>query len=114
MELDLLKDRGDTTFTCVTKRLKDVNGFPIGILQENPILDTRVYEVEYADGNKASMAANAIVVNLFAQVDVEGNHHALFDEIDDHRTDGKEMKQQDAFVTSKNGIRRCQETTTRR
>ena len=88
-----------------------MNGFPIGTLQENPILDTRVYEVEYADGHKASMAANAIVVNLFAKVGVEGNCHALFDKIADRRTDGKEMKQQDAFVTAKNGIRRCRETT---
>ena len=47
-----------------------------------------------ADGLKASMADNAIAMNLFAQVDVEGNRHALFDEITDHRTDGKEIKQQ--------------------
>ena len=60
------------------------------------------------------MAANAIVVNLFAQVDLEGNHHAIFDEISDHCTDGKEMKQQDAFVTAKNCIRRRRETTTGR
>ena len=61
--------------------------------------------------HKASMAANAITMNLFAQVDAEGNHHALFDEISDHLTDDKEIKQQDAFITAKNGIRRRQETT---
>ena len=73
MELDLLRDGGETTFACVTKRLKDVNVFTIGTSHENPILATRVYEVEYADGHKSSMVANAIVVNLFAKVDVEGN-----------------------------------------
>ena len=57
------------------------------------------------------MAANSIAMNLFAQVDAEGNHHALFDEIADHRTDGKEIKQQDAFIKDKNGIRRRRETT---
>ena len=57
------------------------------------------------------MAYNSIAMNLFAQVDAEGNRHALFDEISDHRTDGKEIKQQDAFITAKNGIRRRQETT---
>ena len=67
--------------------------------------------MEYSDGHKASMAYNAITMNMFAQVDIEGNRHALFDENADHRTDGKEIKQQDAFITSKNGIQRRLETT---
>ena len=36
-------------------------------------------------------------MNMFVKVDVEGNHHALFDEIPNHHTGGKEIKQQDAF-----------------
>ena len=111
MELAIPREGGETTFAHVTKRLKDVNGFPIGTSHENPILGTIVYEVEYAEGHKASMSDNSIAINLFAQVDAEGNHHVLFDEISDHRTDGKEIKQQDAFITAKNGIRRSQETT---
>ena len=35
------------------------------------------------------MADNAISMNLFAPFDTDGNIHALFDEIADHRTDGK-------------------------
>ena len=93
MELALPRDGGQTTFTRVTKRLKDANGLPIGTLHENPILDTRFYEVEYADGHKASIAANSIAMNLFSQVDAEGNRNALFNEISDHCIDGKEIKQ---------------------
>ena len=37
-------------FAKVTKRLKDKDGRPIGIASDNPILYTRTYEVEYADG----------------------------------------------------------------
>ena len=81
MKLALPRDRGDTTFAHVAKRLKDANGLPIVTSHENPMLDTRVYEVEYEDMHKASMAANAIAMNIFAQVDAEGNHYALFDEI---------------------------------
>ena len=69
-ELVLTRDGGETTFACVTKRLKDANGLPIGTSNKNPILDTRVYEVEYTDRHKVSMAANAIAMNLFEQVDV--------------------------------------------
>ena len=70
-----------------------------------------MYEVEYQDGHKWAMAANAIAQNLFAQVDAEGNCHVLFDEIIHHRTDGKEIKQQDAFLTTRSGTRRRRETT---
>ena len=53
-------------FACVIKRLKDTNGLPIGTANENPILDTRVYEVEYIDGHKVSLTANSISQNMFA------------------------------------------------
>jgi hypothetical protein len=49
--------------------------------------------------------------NMFAQVDDEGNRHVLFEEIIDHRTDGTEVKQQDSFLTTRNGNKRRRETT---
>ena len=55
------------------KQLKDNQGRPIGIASDNPILDTRMYEVEYQDGHTAALAANIIAENIFAQVDEEGN-----------------------------------------
>ena len=111
--MELALDRGDEgpNFAKVTKRLKDAKGQPIGTANENPILDTRMYEVEYLDGYKTSLAANTIAENLFAQVDAEGNRHVLFDIIVDHRTDGKEVKQQDAFTTNSRGVNRRRETT---
>ena len=72
--------------------MKDKEGRPIGIASDNPILDTRMYEVEYADGYKAAMVANNIASNLFAQVDQDGNCFVLFDEIIDHKKDGSEIK----------------------
>ena len=71
----------------------------------------RVYEVEFPDGHKASLAANAIAENLFSDIDEEGNRHVMLDEIIGHRTNGKEVKQQDAFITNKHGNRRRLETT---
>ena len=90
---------------------RDANGLPIGTAHDNSILTSRMYEVEYQDGHRSAMAANAIAQNLFAQVDAEGNCHVLFDEIIDHRTDGKEVKQQDAFLTTRSGTRQRRETT---
>ena len=48
------------------------------------MLDTRVYEVEYLDGNNASLVANSIAENIFSQVDEEGNRLVLFYDIVDN------------------------------
>jgi hypothetical protein len=84
---------------------------PIGRASNNPILDTRMYKVEYPGRHKASLAANVIAENVFAQVDDEGGRHVLFEEIINHRTDGTEVKQQDAFLTTPKGNKRQRETT---
>ena len=79
MELSLYRQGEGPEFARVTKRLRDKDGKPIGVAHENPILDTRMYEVEYVDGHKAAMAANSIASNLFAQVDQDGQRFLIFD-----------------------------------
>ena len=114
LNMELAVPRGDNPnpqYTKVTKRLRDANGIPIGTANENPILDSHMYEVEYQDSTKASLAANYIAENLFAQVDQEGNRHVLLDEIIDYRVNGRKVKLQDAFITTGTGMRRRRETT---
>ena len=111
MELALPREGGEVQFGRVVKRLRDRDGLPIGTANDNPILDSRMYEVEFQDGYKTSLAANAIAENLFAQVDDEGNQHVLFSEIVNYLTNGKQVLQQDAFVTTRTGTRRRRETT---
>ena len=89
MELALPKgDDPNPQLAKVTKRLRDANGIPIGMANDNPILDSRMYKVKDQEGTKASLAANYITENMFAQVDREGNHHVLLDEIIDYRVNG--------------------------
>ena len=71
MEIALPRDGGGPEFARVTKRLRDANGIPIGTAHDNPIMDSRVYEIEFPEGHKAALAANTITENLFAQVDHE-------------------------------------------
>jgi hypothetical protein len=111
MELALPWEGAEVQFGRVVKRLRDKDGIPIGTAHDNPILDTRMYEVEFQDGHRAWLAANAIVENLFAQIDDEGNRHVLYEEIVDHRTNGKQILQQDAFIVNRSGTRRRRETT---
>ena len=114
LNMEFAVPRGDNTnpqYPKVTKRLRDTDGIPIGMANENPILDSRMYEVEYQDGTKASLAANYIAENLFAQVDQEGSRHILLDELNDYRVNSREVKLQDAFITRGTGNRRRRETT---
>ena len=69
MEVAIPRDSEGPEFARFTKRLRDANGLSIGTANYNPILDTRMYEVKYADVHKASMAENVIAQNMFAQVE---------------------------------------------
>lgn len=113
LNMELALDRGgeNPEVAKVVKRLKDKDGRPIGTSHDNPILDTRMYEVEYRDGHRAALAANVIAENMFAQVDEEGRRHMMLDSIVDMRTNGDQVEQKDAFVTSSNGVKRRRETT---
>ena len=72
MELALDRHNDGPEFARVNKILKDKYGRPIGIVAENPILYTRMYEVEYDNRYKTAMTAKAIANKLFAQVDQDG------------------------------------------
>ena len=114
LNMELAIPQGDSLeprLARVTKRLKDANGLPISLANENPTLDTRMYEVEYLDGEWTSLAANNIAENLFAQIDDEGNRQVLMDEIIGNRSNEHAVKQQDAFIMTKMGTKRRRETT---
>ena len=87
------------------KRLNYSNRIPIGVANDNPILDSIIYEVEYLNGYVVTMAANVISKNLFAQVYQEGNIFVLVESIVDTRTDGTQTLQQDAFVITNSGTK---------
>ena len=65
-ELALDQGGDQTEYAWVRNRLKENQGWPIGIALDNPILDTRMYEIEYQDGHTAALAANLVAENLFA------------------------------------------------
>ena len=51
----------------------------------NPLADTRLYEVEILDGDKEVLSANVITENLLSQIDHEGHRQLMLSEIIDHR-----------------------------
>ena len=66
-------------------RKRDQDGIPIGTENQNPILDTRVYQLEFPDGRIEEYALNVIIENIMNQVDADGYDVGIFDEIISHR-----------------------------
>ena len=75
----------------------------------NPILDSRIYEVEYPDRYVVAMAANIIAKNLFTQVDQEGNRFVLIESIINTRTGGTQTLHKDVCIITNSGTkqRKC-------
>ena len=71
----------------VKSRVKDFQGQPTGKADKNPILDTRVYNVEFSDGENAELGADIIAECMYAECDIEGNQYRLMDHIVDHGKD---------------------------
>jgi len=71
----------------VKRRKLDDSGMPVGTAHStgNPLLDQRMYEVEFLDGTQETLAANYLAENILAQVDEDGHRQLLLDEIIDHR-----------------------------
>jgi hypothetical protein len=88
---------------------RDVN--PVGMRHSNPILDTLEYQVEFWVRLTATYAANVIAENLYPQVDEDGCHFAILQEITDHKRNGLALSKVDNFIENRHGQRRHKLTT---
>ena len=78
------------------RRKLDSDGGFIGQSDNNPYIDTSIYEVEFPDGNIWEYNTNVIAENLYASLDEQGKTLSLFSEIINHRKD-------DSAITTENG-----------
>lgn len=91
---------GDKMMNAVVRgRKRQLDGSLRGKANSNPILDTRTYDVEFPDGQRAEVAANIIAQNMYAQCDVEGNQYLLLAGITDHRKTEAAVARADMWVT---------------
>lgn len=65
----------------------NLSGNPIGLANTNPILDTHMYDVQFPNGKTETSSANILAENIYSQLDAEGNHYLLLEEIMDHCQD---------------------------
>ena len=71
--------------------------YPIGKRNNNPLLDTHEYLVEFPDGSIGEYTTNIIAEHLYSQVDSEGRQYLLLNEIEDHQRDASAISADDGF-----------------
>jgi hypothetical protein len=91
--------------TRVIGRKKNTNGDYIGRYHRNPILDSRIFTVRFADGEEKDISFNVLAEHLYSQVDAEGNQHRFFKEIFNHRKNKNALDKADQFQLLPNGNR---------
>ena len=102
----LIERQGEPMRGTVVRRAKDQHGAAIGIPNNNPLLDSREYEVEYPDGTVDVLTANQIAESLYSRTDAEGREHMLMREILEHKFDGNLLSKDDMMIQGTNRLRR--------
>ncbi len=70
---EVLLPRGDNmVLGKVINCKRDADDNPIGTAHSNPIFDTRLYQVQFPEGQVEEYSANVIAQNLYSQLDSEG------------------------------------------
>ena len=95
----------------VIGRSKSDDGRILGMYDDNPMLNTLLYDVQFPDGTIKEYAANIIAENMFSQVDADGYSHTILEAIVDHKKDDEAVDRADKYIQTKSGTRRLRKTT---
>ena len=63
----------------VVARSRDTIGNVMGRSHTNPILDTRMYQVEFAGGKVTELTTNVTAKSMYAQCNVDKNEYLLLE-----------------------------------
>jgi hypothetical protein len=95
----------------VVRRGVDDDGRLIGTFNDNPLLNTLLYECEFEDGTTRAYSANTIASNIFMESDADGYSSNLLYEIVDHKSSGEATKMADKYIITRTGTKRMRQTT---
>ena len=93
----------------VTKRVLGLDGKVAGKYDDNPYLNSIIYEVELADGRIKEYGAKIIAENMLTQVDSDGFSLSLMEGIIDYKCEA--ISKTDKYITTSRGQRRLRKTT---
>ena len=91
--------------------MKDDDRNPIGKSNNNPLFDTCMYIVENHNSTLQELQANIICESMISDIDGEGNHCLLLEEIELHRKDESAESKDNMYIASQNGNQIKKKTT---
>ena len=80
-QVSLPGNDGIPLLTSVKRRKLDHKGQPIGVPSRTPIIDSRIYELEFPDGRVEEYLVNVIIENMLNQVASNNWDASMLDEI---------------------------------
>ena len=83
----------------------------VGTHNDNPILDSRVYEVEMPDGTYNDYSANVLIENIMASVDDQGQTPMMLEDIIGHRFNNDYINENDGWYITPQGSKKRRITT---
>ena len=96
----------------VARRALGPDGRTTGTYDDNPFLNTMIYEVEFPDGQMKEYSANIIAENMLSQVDADGYSSPLMEGIVDYSKDqAVAVPKSDMYVVTRRGQKRMRKTT---
>ena len=96
----------------VTRRALGPDGRVTGTYDDNPMMNSMVYEIEFADGQIKEYAANIIAENMLTQVDADGYTTIMMKGIIDFRKDyAIAVPKSDKYVITRRGRKKLRTTT---
>ena len=85
---------------------QDHDGKLIGTSNENPIINTALYNVENPDGHIAEYTANVIAEILYIQVEGYGYNYSILYEIARHRNTDDTIPMNSGYYDTRTGVKR--------
>ena len=95
----------------VKRRALGPDGRVFGTYDDNAMLNSMIYEVEFPDGQVKEYAANLIAESMLTQVDSEGFSTALFNGILDYKKNSSAVQKADHYVVTRRGRHRMRQMT---
>ena len=95
----------------VIGRSKDSYDQYIKVYNDNPLLDSTVYDVQFPDGTIKPYSANGIADNMYRQVNEDGFPDTTFECIVDHNRDKNAVPDDKKYIITKSGQKRFRKFT---
>ena len=83
----------------------------VGQYDENPILNTAIYDIEFPDCTTKDYGASIIAENILNQVDQDGYHSQMLEGILDHHKEDSAVSMDNKWTTTRRGNCSLQKTT---